>query len=155
MCCGRCVLGDLVEVPVYDKPGRPKTTKTKKYSSIGHEKDISPMYGPNKLYILNGQCFNTSIEKFEYKVCPFQNATQGRITATRPQLAGFDAFCIYFSIVYYTCMFVKVSGEIGRLKMTFKKDKEVLLRCDFSMVMFVVQLPSNQRFVSSLYLQLP
>ena len=78
-----------MEVVFYDKPGRPKQTKSSKYKSIIRNRELNEVYGPEKLYILNGQCFGASIEKYEYKICPFQNATQARFTAGRAQLLGF------------------------------------------------------------------
>lgn len=50
------------------------------------EDDIAypdPIYGPEDLYFLNGRCFDTTVGRFDYSVCPFQNITQRRSIGQR------------------------------------------------------------------------
>ena len=47
-----------------------------------------PIYGPEALFFLDGTCFHSSYEKYEYTFCPFQNVTQRRLTNARPVLIG-------------------------------------------------------------------
>lgn len=51
---------------------------------------VQPGYpsGPKSLYFLNGMCFDKSVDRFEYSICPFQNVTQKRIGSVRPLLLG-------------------------------------------------------------------
>lgn len=47
-----------------------------------------PMYGPRDLFFMKGSCFTNSFDRYEYTVCPFQNVTQRRTTAMKPQVIG-------------------------------------------------------------------
>ena len=50
------------------------------------EDDIAfpdPIYGPEDLYFLNGRCFETTVGRFDYSICPFQNITQRRSIGQR------------------------------------------------------------------------
>lgn len=44
--------------------------------------------GPSSLYFMQGSCFTGSFDRYEYSICPFQNITQRRTTALKPQLIG-------------------------------------------------------------------
>lgn len=44
--------------------------------------------GPPALYFMQGSCFAASFDRYEYSICPFQNITQRRTTALKPQLIG-------------------------------------------------------------------
>eukprot|EP00428_Durinskia_dybowskii_P061162 CAMPEP_0170383032 /NCGR_PEP_ID=MMETSP0117_2-20130122/15262_1 /TAXON_ID=400756 /ORGANISM="Durinskia baltica, Strain CSIRO CS-38" /LENGTH=158 /DNA_ID=CAMNT_0010638715 /DNA_START=164 /DNA_END=640 /DNA_ORIENTATION=- len=46
------------------------------------------MTGPPALAFLKGSCFMGSFDRYEYSLCPFQNVTQRRTTAVKPQLLG-------------------------------------------------------------------
>ena len=45
--------------------------------------------GPESLFFLDGLCFQSAFEKYEYSVCPFQNVTQRRLTNARSVLLGY------------------------------------------------------------------
>lgn len=63
--------------------------KNTEYSNVDNEY-IQPHNpsGPISLFYLNGVCFSKTIDRYEYKVCPFQNVTQMRQGSSRPTLIG-------------------------------------------------------------------
>ena len=50
------------------------------------EPDI--LYGPKALFLLNKYCFLTSIDRYEYSICLFQNITQRRLIGSSTTLLG-------------------------------------------------------------------
>ena len=55
-------------------------------AAITEEDDIAfpdPVYGPEELYFLNGRCFDATVDRFDYSICPFQNITQRRSIGQR------------------------------------------------------------------------
>lgn len=64
-------------------------------SSSNHNNNIkgkivpsSPFSGPESLMVLLNECFTTSHDKYEYRVCPFHNITQKRIVGNAWNLLG-------------------------------------------------------------------
>lgn len=55
---------------------------------LEHKEPEGLMHGPEALFYLNGMCFETSVDRYLYRVCPFQNVTMRRITASRATLIG-------------------------------------------------------------------
>jgi hypothetical protein len=48
----------------------------------------SDFTGPMSLTFLNGLCFNSTIDRYEFVVCPFQNVTQRRLIGSQLTLLG-------------------------------------------------------------------
>lgn len=47
-----------------------------------------PMYGPEALFPLAGQCFCEGADRMDYCLCPFRNVTMRRVTGGRATLLG-------------------------------------------------------------------
>lgn len=82
--------GKTLEVKFAEGNNRkPDRGLSEKNYYLEHKEPEGTLYGPEALFFLNGQCFSTTLDRYLYTVCPFQNVTMRRITASRATLIGY------------------------------------------------------------------
>lgn len=68
---------------------KPDRGLSEKNYYLEHKEPEGMMHGPEALFFLNGMCLEASVDRYLYRVCPFQNVTMRRITASRATLIGY------------------------------------------------------------------